>query len=77
MFDGGFAFGRVAGQAELPMVIGDKGKGTYILEAVAPPGYLHQGNGDKNVVFGDMLKATPAALPHECVGMELLPCRSS
>ena len=72
VFDGGFAFGRVAGQAELPMVIGAEGKGTYILEAVAPPGYLHQGNGDKNVVFGDSLKATPAALPHECVG-QLLP----
>ncbi len=54
VFDGGFAFGRVAGQAELPMVIGAEGKGTYIVEAVAPPGYLHQGNGDKNVVFGDV-----------------------
>jgi uncharacterized repeat protein (TIGR01451 family) len=71
VFDGGFAFGRVAGQAELPMIIGAEGKGTYILEAVAPPGYLHQGNGDKNVVFGDTLKATPAALPHECVGQTL------
>ena len=71
VFDGGFAFGRVAGQAELPMIIGAQGKGTYILEAVAPPGYLHQGNGDKNVVFGDTLKPTPAALPHECVGQSL------
>ncbi len=71
VFDGGFAFGRVAGQAELPMIIGANGDGKYILEAVAPPGYLHQGNGDKNVVFGDSLKASPAALPHECVGMEL------
>ena len=71
MFDGGYAFGRVAGQAELPMVIGAEGKGTYIVEAVAPPGYLHQGNGDKNVTFGDELKASTAALPHECVGMEL------
>jgi large repetitive protein len=71
VFDGGYAFGRVAGQAELPMIIGPQGKGTYILEVVAPPGYLHQGNGDKNVTFGDTLKATPAALPHECVGQEL------
>ena len=71
VFDGGYAFGRVAGQAELPMVIGAEGKGTYIVEAVAPPGYLHQGNGDKNVVFGDQLKASTAALPFECVGMEL------
>ena len=71
MFDGGYAFGRVAGQAELPMVIGAEGKGTYIIEAVAPPGYLHQGNGDMNVVFGDQLKASTAALPFPCVGMEL------
>jgi uncharacterized repeat protein (TIGR01451 family) len=71
VFDGGYAFGRVAGQAELPMLIGAEGKGKYIVEAVAPPGYLHQGNGDKNVVFGDQLKSAPAALPFECVG-ELL-----
>jgi hypothetical protein len=49
VFDGGYAFGRVAGQPELPVLIGTEGKGTYIVEAVAPPGYLHQGNGDKNV----------------------------
>lgn len=71
LFDGGYGFGRVAGQAELPMIIGDTGTGSYIVEAVAPPGYLHQGNGDKNVVFGDALKANPAAIAAECVGMEL------
>jgi large repetitive protein len=71
VFDGGYAFGRVAGQAELPMIIGAEAKGTYIVEAVAPPGYLHQGNGDKNVTFGDELASRPAALPHECVGIEL------
>ncbi len=71
LFDGGFGFGSVAGQAELPVYLGAQGKGKYIVEAVAPAGYLHQGNGDKNVVFGDTLKASPAALPHECVGMEL------
>jgi hypothetical protein len=71
VFDGGYAFGRVAGQAELPVLIGAEGKGTYIVQAVAPPGYLHQGNGDKNVVFGDTLAASPAALPFPCVGMEL------
>jgi uncharacterized repeat protein (TIGR01451 family) len=71
VFDGGYAFGRVAGQAELPMVIGAQAKGTYIVEAVAPPGYLHQGNGDKNVVFGDEFASRPAALPQECVGIEL------
>jgi large repetitive protein len=71
VFDGGYAFGRVAGQPEMPTFIGVEGKGTYIVEAMAPPGYLHQGNGDKNVVFGDSLKASPAALPFECVGMTL------
>jgi large repetitive protein len=71
VFDGGYAFGRVAGQAELPVFIGAAGKGTYIVEAKAPPGYLHQGNGDKNVTFGDTLQASTAALPFECVGMEL------
>ncbi len=71
VYDGGYAFGRAAGQPELPMIIGATGEGRYIVEAVAPPGYLHQGNGDKNVAFGDTLKATPAALPFECVGMEL------
>jgi large repetitive protein len=71
VFDGGYAFGRVAGQAELPVFIGKSGKGTYIVEAKAPPGYLHQGNGDKNVTFGDQLQASTAALPFECVGMEL------
>jgi large repetitive protein len=71
VFDGGYAFGRVAGQPELPMYIGAEGAGTYIVEAIAPPGYLHQGNGDLNVVFGDSLKSTTAALPFECVGQEL------
>jgi large repetitive protein len=71
VFDGGYAFGRVAGQAELPMLIGATGDGKYIVEAVAPPGYLHQGNGDKNVVFGDTLAASTAALPFECVGIDL------
>jgi hypothetical protein len=71
VFDGGYGFGRVAGQVDLPVFIGSQGKGRYVVEAVAPPGYLHQGNGDKNVVFGDTLAASPAALPFECVGMEL------
>jgi hypothetical protein len=71
VFDGGYAFGRVAGQPELPVLIGAVGKGTYIVEAVAPPGYLHQGNGDKNVTFGDALQASVSAMPFPCVGMEL------
>ena len=64
VFDGGYAFGIVAGQSQLPNV-------KYIVEAVAPPGYFHQSNGDKNVVFGDALAPAPAALPFECVGIDL------
>jgi hypothetical protein len=64
VFDGGYAFGSVAGQSNLPNV-------KYIVEAVAPPGYFHQGNGDKNVVFGDQLTPTPNAEPYACVGREL------
>ncbi|MGZ7007720.1 MAG: hypothetical protein ACXVLX_19120, partial [Ilumatobacteraceae bacterium] len=64
VFDGGYAFGSVAGQANLPDV-------KYIVEAVAPPGYFHQGNGDKNVVFGDNLTPTPLAEPFACVGQAL------
>ncbi|MFS2215010.1 choice-of-anchor Q domain-containing protein [Telluria sp. Tellsp104] len=64
VFDGGYAFGSVAGQSNLP-------NKKYIVEAVAPPGYFHQGNGDKNVVFGDQLTPTPNAEPFACVGRDL------
>jgi hypothetical protein len=64
VFDGGYAFGSVAGQANLPNV-------KYIVEAVAPPGYFHQGNGDKNVVFGDIVTPSPLAEPYQCVGRDL------
>lgn len=64
VFDGGYAFGSVAGQDNLPNV-------KYIVEAVAPPGYFHQGNGDKNVVFGDQLTPAPEAPQPQCVGMDL------
>ena len=64
VFDGGYAFGRVAFQSELP-------NADYVVEAVAPPGYLHQGSGDKNVVFGDVVSPTPGAIPPRCVGPEL------
>ncbi len=40
VFDGGYAFGGLA-------------PGNYIVEAVAPPGYEHQKEEDKNVDFGD------------------------
>jgi hypothetical protein len=61
VFDGGYAFGSPAGKPELP-------PGVYVVEAVTPPGYLHQGNGDKNVAFGDPPAPSPLALPPECVG---------
>ena len=64
VFDGGYAFGSVAGQTNLPNV-------KYILEAVAPPGYFHQGNGDKNVTFGDQVAPAPLAEPYACAGMDL------
>jgi large repetitive protein len=64
VFDGGFGFGSVAGQANLPNV-------KYIVEAAAPPGYIHQGNGDKNVVFGDEVTPTPLGEASGCVGLEL------
>jgi hypothetical protein len=61
VFDGGYAFGGGAGKPELPA-------GTYIVEGIAPPGYLHQGSGDQNVAFGDVPAPAPLALPPECVG---------
>jgi hypothetical protein len=61
VFDGGYAFGGPAGKPELP-------PGTYVVEAMTPPGYLHQGNGDKNVAFGDAPAPSLLALPPECVG---------
>lgn len=64
VFDGGYAFGSVAGQANLPNV-------KYVVEAVAPAGYFHQGNGDKNVVFGDSVTPSPLAEPYPCVGRDL------
>jgi len=64
VFDGGYAFGSVAGQDNLP-------NKKYIVEAVAPPGYFHQGNGDKNVVFGDQVSPSPLAEPYVCAGQDL------
>jgi hypothetical protein len=65
VFDGGYAFGSPLGDPELPV-------GHYIVEAVTPPGYKHQGNGDKNVDFGDSIGPGPLVLPPVCVG-EVLP----
>jgi hypothetical protein len=68
VFDGGYAIasyfpGGMANPTgpEAPLV-----PGTYILEAVAPPGYVHQKEEDKNVDFGDSF--IPIILPPPCVG---------
>jgi hypothetical protein len=61
LFDGGYAFGGPAGNPELPV-------GDYIVEAVTPPGYLHQKEEDKNVDFGDEYTPSPLLLPPVCVG---------
>ncbi len=60
VFDGGYAFGSLVGT---PLAAG-----SYIVEAVAPPGYIVQKEEDKNVDFGDEYKAGITALPAACVG---------
>ncbi len=61
VFDGGYAFGGPAGKPELVA-------GTYIVEAIAPPGYETVKEQDKNVDFGDSYTPSPLALPPVCVG---------
>lgn len=61
VFDGGYAFGGPAGKPELK-------PGTYIVEALAPPGYETVKEQDKNVDFGDSYTPSPLALPPVCVG---------
>ena len=61
VFDGGYAFGSAAKEAELPV-------GTYIVEANTPPGYDLVKEEDKNVDFGDAYTPKLLALPAVCVG---------
>lgn len=74
VFDGGYAFGsyfpggmanNTADEAEgLPA-------GSYIVEAAAPPGYLHFKSQDKNVDFGEEYEPARTSLPLDtplCVG---------
>ncbi|MDO8448460.1 MAG: choice-of-anchor Q domain-containing protein [Rhodoferax sp.] len=61
VFDGGYAFGGGAGKPELAA-------GTYIVEAVTPPGYETVKEEDKNVDFGDSYTPSPLLLPPVCVG---------
>ena len=62
VFDGGYAFGSVADIEDYLRA------GTYIVEAVTPPGYELVKEEDRNVDFGDDLKPIPALLPPACVG---------
>ena len=53
VFDGGYAFGGAAGDAELPA-------GKYIVESVMPAHYGIVKEEDKNVAFGEPVDAEPA-----------------
>lgn len=67
VFDGGYAFGSLVGPTpEYPS--GQLPPGSYIVEAVTPPGYRQVEVGDRNVDFGDEYSPTPALLPAPCVG---------
>ncbi|MBP7147723.1 MAG: hypothetical protein KBD01_09275 [Acidobacteria bacterium] len=69
VFDGGWAFmdyvpgGMQTGGEAVPLIAD-----TYIVEAVAPPGYEHVKEEDKNVDFGLPMQPDPQALPPACVG---------
>jgi large repetitive protein len=55
VFDGGYAFD-------------DLSAGTYIVEAVPPPGYQIVKEEDRNVDFGDTYTPSLLLLPPVCVG---------
>lgn len=55
VFDGGYAF------ADIPA-------GSYVVEAVPPPGYTLVKEEDVNVAYGDSYKPNPAVLAPVCVG---------
>ncbi|MET0166739.1 MAG: hypothetical protein ABW318_17255, partial [Vicinamibacterales bacterium] len=62
VFDGGYGFGpNVAGDGSPELAAG-----TYIVEAVPPPGYKLVKEEDRNVDFGPV--PIPAILPAKCVG---------
>jgi large repetitive protein len=61
VFDGGYAFGSLVGENLAP--------GTYIVEAVTPPGYEIVKEEDKNVDFGESYTPSPLVfIPPPCVG---------
>jgi hypothetical protein len=66
VFDGGYAFGAVAG-----VPVGDPNylaAGMYIVEAVPPPSYSIVKEEDKNVIFGEAWTPGTLLLPPVCVG---------
>jgi hypothetical protein len=63
VFDGGYAFMADPVNPEAPLPLG-----TYVVEAVTPPGYEHVKEEDKNVDFGDGYVPAPLLLPPVCVG---------
>lgn len=66
VFDGGYAFGAVAG-----VPVGDPNylaAGTYIVEAVPPHDYSIVKEEDKNVIFGEAWTPSTLLLPPVCVG---------
>lgn len=66
VFDGGYAFNTIwEGGVEVPIPAG-----TYIVEAVAPRGYEHVKEEDKNVDFGDEYTPAPLLLPVECANYD-------
>lgn len=66
VFDGGYAFNTIMeGGVEVPIPAG-----TYIVEAVTPPGYEHVKEEDKNVDFGDEYTPAPLLLPVECANYD-------
>lgn len=81
VFDGGFGFVDFcpAGVADDGSCIADANRagstdpvplppGRYMVEGVAPYGYEHQKEEDKNVDFGDLLVPGTLANPAECLG---------
>ena len=72
VFDGGYAFGTARPASPTCRV------GSYIVEAIAPPGYVHIKEEDKNVDFGDSYIAAERRCSSraECVGRAAR-CRST
>ncbi|HZQ22691.1 MAG TPA: PKD domain-containing protein, partial [Terriglobales bacterium] len=60
VFDGGYAFGRAAGDPDLP-------PGKYVVEVVPPPGYELVKEEDYNITIGDVFAPATIVLPNGAV----------